>query len=185
MVLALTILFTEPVAERYGDRLQVALPLLALGCSVVTGGAGEYLIRLATLEIVVHGSKAALGDLPMNQRPNGSGKGFPSGHTAAAAFGASALLHECIQKSPVVKAVVVISAGFVGASRIEAEKHNIWQVLAGVLTGYIIDRALRRNQLLRAWLKISAHRGFAWLYGAAKIWAGRAASGLRGLLGKN
>ncbi len=153
VVLALTVLFTPPVAERYGDRLQVALPLLALGCAVVTGGAGEYLIRFVALEVVVHGSKNGLGDMAINQRPSGGIHGFPSGHSAAASFGASALVHECIQKSPIVKAVAIIAAGFVGASRIEAEKHNIWQVLVGIITGYVIERAFRRNQRVRGWLK--------------------------------
>ncbi|MCP5038340.1 MAG: phosphatase PAP2 family protein [Rhodobacteraceae bacterium] len=144
-VLTLTVLFTPPIAERYGDRLQVALPLLGLGCAVVTGGAGEYLVRFLVLEIAIHGPKNALGDLPINQRPWGGNKGFPSGHSASAAFGASALVHECVQKSPFVKGAVIIAAGFVGTSRVESGAHNIWQVLAGILTGWGIERLLRRN----------------------------------------
>lgn len=148
-VLAATLLFTAPVAERYGDRLQIALPALALGCSVLTGGVGEYLVRLVGLEVVVHSTKLGLGETPINQRPEGGFRGFPSGHTAAATFGASALVHECIGKSPFVKGAVILAAAFTGASRIEAEKHTIWQVLAGALTGWGIDRVLRQNTPMR------------------------------------
>lgn len=88
----------------------------------VQRGAGEYLIRFVTLEIVVHGTKHRLGELPINQRPSGGNLGFPSGHSAAASFGASALVPECIPKSPILKAVVVIATDFITATRIEAEK---------------------------------------------------------------
>lgn len=93
--------------------------------------------------VVTHGSKAALGDAPINQRPSGGDKGFPSAHTAAAAFGASSLVNDCISTHPTAKAVTVIAAAFVGASRIDARKHDIWQVLAGGLLGWGADRAVR------------------------------------------
>lgn len=144
-VLALTVLLTEPLAERYGDRFQVVLPVLTLGCTFLTGGTGEYVLRFLVLEAAVHGTKAALADAPLNQRPRGGLEGFPSGHTAAATFGASALVHDCIAGSPVTKAAVILSAGFTGASRIEARAHNIWQVLAGVLVGWLVERLFRRG----------------------------------------
>jgi len=148
-VLGLTVLLTPPVAERYGDRLQVALPLLGLGCAALTGGVVEYTTRFVILEGGVHGTKAAMSQHPWNKRPNGGYSGFPSGHTAAASFGASALVHECISGSPLAKAVVVVAAGFVGASRIDAGAHTIWQVLAGVLYGYATERLLRKHGPLR------------------------------------
>ena len=137
------VLCTGTLVERCGDRMQVVLPVLGLGCTVVTGGTGRYLARFAAMEAVVQGSKWELGDRPINRRPNGGLRGFPSGHTAAASFGASALVHDCIRSSAPVKAVVLIAAGFTGASRIEAGKHDIWQVLAGVLTGWLSERLLR------------------------------------------
>ncbi len=158
VVLAVTILITPPIPERYGDRLQIALPLLGLGCSVVTGGAGEYLLRFLLLEVAIHGPKNALGELPINQRPRGGIHGFPSGHSAAASFGASALVHTCIEKSPFVKGAVIVAAGFVGTSRVEAGAHNIWQVLAGILLGWAVERALRRKGPIRSRLKAA----FTW-----------------------
>ena len=154
--LALVVASAAPNAERIGDRLQIALPVLGLGCAVLTGGAGEYLLRYGLGTALVHGIRAGLGRRPLNTRPNGGGNGFPSGHSAAAAYGASALVYRCVTKSPLVQGLVIIAAGFTGASRIEAGAHDIWQVLAGVLIGWGSDRLLRRQspvcRRLRAWL---------------------------------
>lgn len=143
--IALTVLFTERSAERYGDRLQITLPILALGCQIVNGRGAEYLLRYGVMFFSVHGSKRALADAPMNIRPDGAGLGFPSAHTSTAVFGASSLVNDCIVGHPVVKGAVLLTAGFVGASRIEAERHNIWQVLAGAILGWAADRALRSS----------------------------------------
>jgi membrane-associated phospholipid phosphatase len=159
IVLILVLLVTPPLSRRYGDRLQIALPMLGLGCSVLTGGTGEYLARFAIMEVILQGSKHGLGDAPINVRPDGRLKGFPSGHSTAAAFGASALVHECLRSSPPVQAAVVIAAGFTGASRIEAQRHDIWQVLAGILLGYLSERLFRRRgRGFVRWIKASLSR---------------------------
>ena len=154
LILVVAVLFSAPVSERYGDRLQIALPVAGLVCTVLTGGAGEYLIRFAVLEVLLHGSKQGLGAAAINRRPDGGLEGFPSGHTAAAAFGASVLVHDCIRASAPARAVVLIAAGFTGASRIAAGKHTIWQVLGGVLLGWGTERLFRRRprRFLR-WIK--------------------------------
>ncbi len=112
----------------------------------------QYLGRYVLLETIVKGSKFGLGDAPINQRPNGGNKGFPSGHTAAASFGATALITTCLKSSHVAQMVAVVAAGFVGTSRVDAGKHTPWQVLAGALVGWAtqilaltaFDRAFRR-----------------------------------------
>ncbi|WP_372839848.1 phosphatase PAP2 family protein [Phaeovulum sp.] len=142
-VLALVVAATPREVERYGDNLQIALPALAIGCSVLNGDVGEYLARYVVMFTGVHGTKRALGDAPINLRPSGSLLGFPSGHTATAAFGASALVQSCITGHPVAKTVVILAAAFTGASRIEANAHTIWQVLAGAIWGIFCDRFLR------------------------------------------
>ncbi len=149
-VLAVAVAVSLPSAERVGDRLQYALPLLGLGCAVLTGGAGEYLLRYVGGTALVHASKAGLGKAAINQRPRGGYAGFPSGHTAAASFGASALVNECVRSSPLVQGTVVLAAGFTGASRIEAGAHNIWQVLAGAVLGFLSERLLRPGSPIRA-----------------------------------
>jgi lipid A oxidase len=132
-----------------GDRLQVALPTIAFGCAVLNRSGTEFAVRFAGMLVVVHGTKRALGEAEINERPAGGHLGFPSGHTAAAAIGASALVHDCIQAHPVGKAMVVLAAAFVGGSRIDAGKHDVWQVLAGGLLGWGADRVLRKDTAAR------------------------------------
>lgn len=158
LVLAIAVGVSLPATERIGDRLQYALPVLGLGCAVLTGGAGEYLLRYVAGTALVHASKAALGKAAINQRPRGGYAGFPSGHTAAASFGASALVNECVSGSPLVQGTIILAAGFTGASRIEAGAHTIWQVLAGAIIGFLSERLLRPGSPLRARLA----RRFGW-----------------------
>ncbi|MCB1366676.1 MAG: phosphatase PAP2 family protein [Rhodobacteraceae bacterium] len=150
--LALTFAISEKDAERLGDNYQYALPLMALACAVTNGQAQDFMVRYVVQLGLVHGPKNALGDAAINTRPNGNLKGMPSGHTATAVLGASNLVHECIKGSPIVQGAVILSAGYVGASRIEADHHNFWQVLAGALAGWLSDRAFRRLSPL-GWLK--------------------------------
>jgi membrane-associated phospholipid phosphatase len=147
--------------RQIGDRLQIALPSIAFACSVLNGSGGEYALRFATMMIAAHGSKHALGQAPINIRPNGGDLGFPSAHTSASVLGASSLVHDCVTGNPVAKALILISAGFVGASRIESDRHDIWQVLAGALLGWGCDRALRRESPAR-------RRVAGWFAGMAK-----------------
>lgn len=170
-VLAFAVLNGPGNARQIGDRLQIALPSIAFACSVLNGSGGEYALRFATMMIVAHGSKHGLGQAPINIRPNGADLGFPSAHTSAAVIGASSIVHDCVTGNPVVKAVVVISAGFVGASRIDSDRHDIWQVLAGALLGWGCDRALRRDSPAR-------RRVAGWFAGVSK----RLASGRKTVL---
>jgi lipid A oxidase len=158
IVLAVVALLSEPVARRFGDRFQVALPMLAWGCAAMNRSGGEFAARFFGMMVVAHGTKAALGDAEINMRPSGGDAGFPSAHTSAAALGASSLVHDCIADHPVAKGVVLITAAFVGASRIEADKHDIWQVLAGGLLGWGSDRVLRRPSRQRAAIQALAAR---------------------------
>ncbi len=165
--LILTFAIGSKDVEKLGDRFQVALPVIALGCSAVNGQFGDFLLRYVIQLGVVHGSKHALGDAPVNIRPNGGGLGMPSGHTATAALGASNLVHECLAGSPWVQGAVILTAGFVGGSRIEAGKHDIWQVLAGALAGWVIDRGFR---------KTSPRGALARLFHRVAGWFGRGAT---------
>ncbi len=141
IILCITVAFSGTKSEKIGDNLQIALPVMALVCSAVNGEAGSLLLRYIGVEMVLKSSKHGLGDAAINIRPNGGTMGFPSRHTAAAAFGASSLVHSCITANPWVKGVVIISGGFVGASRIEAGAHFLFQVLAGALLGWLGERS--------------------------------------------
>lgn len=147
--LVMAVLLTPPRVERYGDTIQVALPLMAWACSATVGAGTEFFLRYAAMFTIAHGTKIGLGDSALNTRPTGGGEGFPSAHTSTAVLGASALVHGCLRHHPVAQGVVLLAAGFVGASRIDADKHDIWQVIAGALLGWGCDRILRRDSPLR------------------------------------
>lgn len=135
--------------ERAGDRVQVALPLLGAACAVAGRDFGSYAARFAGLMAVVHGAKNGLGTVPANVRPGGGTRGFPSGHTAAAAFGTSALLRTCMAAVPGAGPVLVLAAGYVAGSRIEAGRHTLVQVVAGAVAGVGFDRGLRGGRARR------------------------------------
>ena len=76
LALALALVFCEPTAKRFGDRLQIALPVVAWGCAAMNGSALEYAGRFFAMSAITHTSKAALGDAAINRRPSGDGKCF-------------------------------------------------------------------------------------------------------------
>lgn len=127
--------------ERVGDYLQVLLPVAALGCAIAEGRGAQFFGRYLLLEVGIKGPKYVLGDLPINQRPSGGTKGFPSGHTAAATFGATALASSCMSQTKVTQGVVLAAAAFVGGSRIQEEKHTLWQAMAGGIWGWFVQAA--------------------------------------------
>ena len=76
-------------------------------------------------------------------------------------------MHDCLTGSPVAKALVIISAGFVGGSRIDSDRHDIWQVLAGALLGWGCDRAARKDGPARRRIVL----GLLWLRGLPlRLW---------------
>lgn len=154
-----------PSAERTGDRLQIALPLVGLACAAANGRALIYVGRYIVLETAIKTPKFALGDLAVNRRPNGNSQGFPSGHTAAATFGAVGLSQTCLSENRPAQAVALMAAGFTGGSRIGAGAHTLPQVLAGVVVGWlsqvlalrwIARQARRAGATLRRMLPILA-----------------------------
>lgn len=148
--LALVAVITSRDVERYGDNYQIALPILALGCEVLNGQALAYAGRYAVMFIGLHGTKRALGDAQIAHRPRGGLKGFPSGHTATAAFGAAQLVKSCVIAAPIAQSAVILAAAFTGTSRVEAGAHDIWQVLAGAIWGIICALGFRAGSPSRA-----------------------------------
>ncbi|MCV6585923.1 MAG: phosphatase PAP2 family protein [Marinibacterium sp.] len=124
-------------AEKFGDNVQIALPLAGLGCAVATGQGVQYFGRFVLMTTLLHGSKNALGDIPINHRPNGGLQGFPSGHTAASFFGAAGLAQHCLAASPAAQAGVVVAAGFVASTRVAVGAHDVRQIIAGAILGWL------------------------------------------------
>jgi membrane-associated phospholipid phosphatase len=124
--------------EAFGDVMQIVLPGAAAVCAGRQDDLVPYSARLVGQIAVTQGLKYGLGDRPINQRPNGGTHGFPSGHTAAAFYGASYLANNCLQTGG-QKAVAYGLAVAVGASRLHANQHDLAQVVAGALVGYMFD----------------------------------------------
>ena len=150
VILAAAVLIGAMEVEKLGDRLQIALPVAGLACAFANGEAVSYTLRFIGTNAVVHTFKRGLGDTDINLRPSGGLQGFPSGHTAAAVFGASYLVHECVQRNKVLQGVAIFSGVFVGASRIEAGKHFLFQVMVGALIGWLGERVLVLFRAIRA-----------------------------------
>lgn len=123
--------------ERTGDIMQIALPAAAAVCAARQGRFGEYAGRFAAQTAIVHGFKRGLGESDINRRPSGSYKGFPSGHTAAAMFGATELAKKCFNGNKLLGALAYGSAAMVGVSRITSDNHNLGQVAAGAAIGFV------------------------------------------------
>ena len=153
VVIAIAGMLSQGKVENSGDNLQVALPLLAWGCSIANGDGVEYLGRYLAMFAAAHGAKRVFGDARFNIRPNGGGKGMPSAHTSTAALGASRLVGDCLKGNFFVQSAVVLAGGWVGASRIVAGAHTIWQVLFGAILGLVCDRAAGRGSRLRRWIQ--------------------------------
>jgi membrane-associated phospholipid phosphatase len=161
--LAIATLCGNSHVERTGDYLQIALPVAAFTCSVANGEALSNFLRFATVTAVVHGAKHSLNDTPINLRPSGSAHGFPSGHTAAAAFGASSLVNSCVKKNPWIQGIAILSGGFVGVSRIEAGAHFLFQVICGALLGWLGERSVHIFRMLRLIAQYNIRRAVRWI----------------------
>ncbi len=76
-------------------------------------------------------------------RPDGSDNlSFPSGHTSSAfAMATVAEAHF----GPKVGVPAYLAAGFIGASRIQSDKHYLSDVIAGAALGYIVGRTVVRE----------------------------------------
>lgn len=118
-----------------GDILQIALPVAAAVCAQHQHRLASYAVGFAAQTAVAQSFKYGLGDAPLNQRPNGTSHGFPSGHTAAAFSGATDLSTHCAPGNVPLALSAVGAAALVGASRVHADEHDMVQVLAGAALG--------------------------------------------------
>lgn len=151
-----------------GDRIQVVLPVVGGACALWRGGLAEYVGRYAGATMVVHGLKRGLGDAEINRRPNGKSRGFPSGHAAASVYGASYLVRECGALLPYAGPAAVLAAGFVGGSRIDAGRHDLFQVMAGALIALFFDLSFRRAASRRAFAA-GVRGGFGLMRGGVAV----------------
>ncbi|WP_225586728.1 phosphatase PAP2 family protein [Algoriphagus sp. Y33] len=116
-----------------GDVLRGAMPALALGSTFIwkDGQKGTYQFSkaLAGTIALTYGLKLATN----KERPNGeNNNSFPSGHTSVA-FASAAFVQKRYGWEFGIPAYLL--AGYVGYTRIEANKHDGVDVLAGAAIG--------------------------------------------------
>ena len=122
-------------AERFGTTMKYALPLAAAACAADQGRFEDFALRGALQMALVWGLKGVFDDQPIGRRPSGEGRGFPSGHTASAFFGAADLAGKCFAEEPAAGALAYGAAGLTGWSRLDAGEHTPAQVWSGALIG--------------------------------------------------
>ncbi len=134
LAVLLLCLAASPVAaadsiETSGDILRVALPLAAWGLTFERGDRPGRIQFYKAFGATV-ASTMLLKTVIDKERPDDDGNddAFPSGHTATAFSGASFIQRRYGWR---LGAPAYLVAGYVGWTRIDADKHDGWDVLAG------------------------------------------------------
>ncbi|MBK4215712.1 phosphatase PAP2 family protein [Paracoccus caeni] len=127
--------------ESFGTAMKYGLPLAAAVCAERDGRLEDFAVRGILQAAVVWGMKEYFDGSPISARPSGEGKGFPSGHTAAAFFGASDLAGKCFADDRAAGAALYGAAGATGWSRVHAGEHTVPQVMTGALIGFSFGAA--------------------------------------------
>ena len=140
LAVALAVLF-EPLPasaksglELYGDIVQIAIPAFAGATSLYRqdyDGTLQLAVGTTVTIGVVHGLKFAAD----TERPDGGSRSFPSGHTASAFAGASYLHYRYGWKWGLPS---YAAAAVVGYSRVEADRHFWYDVVAGAAIANVI-----------------------------------------------
>lgn len=120
--------------ELYGDIAQVAIPGLAGVASLAKkdyDGTLQLVVGTGLTLGVVQGVKYAAD----TERPDGGARSFPSGHTAAAFAGASYVHYRYGWQWGLP---TYVAAAVVGYSRVEADRHYWYDVVAGAAMANVI-----------------------------------------------
>lgn len=127
--------------EQFGTAMKYGLPLAAAVCAADEDRLEDFAVRGLLQAAIVWGMKEYFDGQPISRRPSGEGKGFPSGHTAAAFFGASDLAGKCFEDDRAAGVALYGAAGLTGFSRVHAGEHTPQQVWTGALIGFSFGAA--------------------------------------------
>jgi len=120
--------------EKSGDVLQIVMPLGAGLVSILDISDDkpwlQFGLAFGTSWISTHALKRIIN----KERPNGGDYGFPSGHTAVAFSSAGFVQKRYGWKYGLPSYIL---ASYVAWTRIEADKHDVWDVLAGAAIGVV------------------------------------------------
>jgi len=134
--------------EKIGDGLQIALPVSAFTSTFIwkdnQNASLQFIKSMGVSFVVTHGLKRLIN----KERPNGGDYSFPSGHTSAAFTGAAFIEKRYGYKLGVP---TYLLAGYVGWSRINANKHDYWDVASGAIIGigsaYLFTKPFKNTDL--------------------------------------
>ena len=130
----------DPLGD-FGTAMKYGLPLAAAVCAARDDRLEDFAVRGALQAAVVWGLKSWLDGTPISIRPTGEGHGFPSGHSAAAAFGAADLAGKCFPDDRAAGIGLYGAAGLTAASRVHAGEHTVQQAVTGALIGFSFGAA--------------------------------------------
>ncbi len=121
--------------ELSGDILSIFIPASAFTSTLVLNndncdGSIQFAKSIGVAMITTYSLKYIIN----KKRPNGGSLSFPSGHTMSAFTGAAFLQKRYGWK---VGIPAYITASYVGWTRINANKHDYWDVLGGAIIGTI------------------------------------------------
>lgn len=122
----------NPTIKTSGDVILVALPAATFASTLILKdkeGSWQFTKGFLLNEAVTFGLKVALN----KPRPYNNGdNAFPSGHTSTT-FQSAAFIHERYGFKYAIPAYAL--AGFTAYSRINAQKHDGYDILAGTVVG--------------------------------------------------
>lgn len=139
----------QSFVETSGDILQMAIPAAAFAstyCYKDSRKPGWQFAKVYATQLIV---SQALKHIVNKPRPENNGNySFPSGHTSSAFSGAAFIGKKYGWKAGLP---AYILASYVGWSRIDARKHDPWDVLAGASIGigsaYIFTKPYQKSNI--------------------------------------
>lgn len=139
--------------EISGDILEYAMPAMALGSTFIWKGYDKPHWQFLKSMGTAIGTAYILKKVVRKKRPdynewNPRYDSFPSGHTTSA-FMSAAFMERRYGWKVGVPAYIV--AGYVGWSRVHANRHDWWDVLGGAVVGtassYLFTKAYKKDNL--------------------------------------
>ena len=134
-----------------GDVLLIAMPALAMSSTFIwqdeQKGTYQFSKALVSTVALTYGLKLVVN----KRRPNGeNNNSFPSGHTSIA-FASASFIQKRYGWTYGIPAY--LAASYVGYTRIEANKHDGWDVLAGAIIGigmsYLFTKPYNKEKKLK------------------------------------
>lgn len=120
--------------EKSGDILEYAFPAIAGASTLIwkddKKGTLQFVKTIGSALVVAYTLKKVIN----KKRPDGFNYAFPSGHTTSA-FASAAFMERRYGLEVGIPAYLL--AGYVGWTRVEANRHDYWDVLGGATLGIV------------------------------------------------